>query len=183
MLLDKDVVDSSNVNRQLPALSSTIGQKKVDVMAARLHDINPQCDLTIVSDLYTPGSFASILPGKWSYIVDAIDDVPAKIDLITTCYEQHIPLISSMGTGNKLDPTKLAVADISKTSVCPLARSIRQKLRKKGITKGVEVVFSTEEPHKCSTGPVPASMAFVPGAAGLLIASHVVRNLISDFGG
>lgn len=177
-IIDKDVVDSSNCNRQLPALSSTIGQSKAKVMEERLKDINPDCNLETVEGLYEVGKFKEILPGNWDYIIDAIDDVKAKIDLMVTCHKGNIPFISSMGTGNKLDPSKLQLADISKTSVCPLARNVRRLLRQEGITKGIEVVFSTEEPRKCSGGYTPASMVFVPASAGLLMASRVVRNLI-----
>lgn len=178
-IIDKDVVDSSNANRQLPALTSTIGQSKVSVMAARLRDINPQCHLETYEGLYEAGHFTECLPGEWDYIVDAIDDLKAKIDLIGTCYEENIPLISAMGTGNKLNPSLLKISDISKTSVCPLARNVRRELRQRGITKGVEVVFSTELPQKKSEGYTPASMVFVPASAGLLMASWVVRKLIS----
>ena len=178
-IIDGDTVEASNINRQLPALQSTIGQRKADIVAARLGDINPQCQLTVVSKFYTPGTFEDFLDGDYDYIVDAIDDVPAKLDIIKNCVARQLPLIIACGTGNKLNPSLLKIADISQTSVCPLARRLRSALRKEGITKGVTVVFSTEEPQKLTTGATPGSLVFVPASAGMLMASYVVQNIIT----
>ena len=177
-IIDGDTVEASNVNRQLPALSSTIGQSKVEVMVARLKDINPDCHLETLGEFYKTGDFDRFFGTGFDYVADAIDDVPAKVDIIANCFKAGIPIISAMGTGNKLDPTKLRIADISKTEVCPLARHVRRELRRQGIEKGIDVVFSTEEPFKHSEGKTPASMVFVPGSAGLLMASYIVRKII-----
>lgn len=176
--IDGDVVESSNVNRQLPALSSTIGHSKVEIMTRRLQDINPDCELEPIDAFYQTGDFPKFFTGSFAYVADAIDDVAAKVDIIASCRKREIPVISAMGTGNKLNPEKLQVADISKTHTCPLAKKVRHDLRSLGIEKGVDVVFSTEEPVKQSTGATPASMVFVPGSAGLLMASYIIRKII-----
>lgn len=178
IIIDGDTVDTSNVNRQLPALQSTVGQSKANVMAARIRDINPDCQLTAVEQFYEPGQFAAFFPANCDWIVDAIDDTAAKVDIIKECYGRQVNIISSCGTGNKMDPTLLKVADLSQTSVCPLARSLRSRLRKAGITSGVPVVYSTEPPRKLTEGATPGSMVFVPASAGLLLASYVVRQLL-----
>lgn len=177
-LVDADAVASSNINRQLPALNSTMGKLKTEVIAARIAEINPKCKLTLRSQFYEPGDFDSFFPQQLSFVADAIDSTASKIDLLTECYKRNIPVISSMGTGNKLDPSTLQVADISKTHTCPLAKSVRKRLRMAGIEKGVTVVFSTEAPVFASKEAVPGSMVFVPASAGLLIASYIVRKII-----
>lgn len=179
IIIDADKVDASNINRQLPALVSTVGRVKADVVAERIREINPECQLTVISKFYNPGDFEQFFQGKVDFVADAIDSTASKIDLLTECYNRQIPVISSMGTGNKLEPDKLTIADISKTHTCPLAKSIRKRLRQYNIEKGITVVFSTESPVYAAKEAVPGSMVFVPASAGLLMASYIVRNLIS----
>ncbi len=178
-IIDGDTFATSNINRQLSALVSTMGNKKTEVIAARIKDINPYCTVELVGEFYRPGSFFELFPGKFDFVADAIDDVPAKIDIISCCKQANIPIISSMGTGNKLDPTLLCVADISKTDTCPLARAVRKGLRQQGLTSGVKVVYSKEATTKLTKGSTPASMIFVPASAGLLIASEIIRALVN----
>ena len=177
-LVDADEVAPSNINRQLPALLSTMGQLKAEVVAARIRDINPKCKLTLQARFYEPGDFSEFFPAPVDFVADAIDSTASKIDLLVECYHRNIPVISSMGTGNKLDPSCLQVADISKTHTCPLAKSVRKRLRMQGIEKGIKVVFSTENPRYAHKEQVPGSMVFVPASAGLLIASQIVCSLI-----
>ena len=183
-LVDNDKVAESNLNRQIIALNSTIGQYKVDAFESRILDINPDCRVTKIQAFYLPENADSIDLSKYDYVVDCIDTVSAKIELAVRCNALGVPLISSMGTGNKLDPSLLKISDITKTSVCPLARVMRRELSKRGV-RHLKCVYSTEEPSKTtaegSEGKkrVPGSTAFVPGTAGLLIASVVVRDLIS----
>lgn len=187
LLVDSDEVSVTNINRQIIALNSTVGRKKVDVMKERILDINPQCKVEVRDCFFLPENEDTFDFSGFDYIVDAVDTVAAKISIIKKAKEAGIPVISSMGAGNKLDPVKFQVADISKTSVCPLARVMRQKLKKMGI-KGVKVVFSTEESVNADTGEVkgsagrtaPASCAFVPSVAGLIIAGEVVRELANS---
>lgn len=178
ILVDADVVASSNINRQLPALASTMGKLKTEVIAARIADINPQCKVTLRSSFYQPGDFDKFFPQQLDFVADAIDSTASKIDLLTECYNRKIPVISSMGTGNKLNPSALQIADISKTHTCPLAKSVRKRLRMAGIEKGITVVFSTENPVYATKAEVPGSMVFVPASSGLLIASYIVRRII-----
>lgn len=178
-LVDADTVASSNINRQLPALQSTMGRRKTEVIAARIADINPDCRVTLRSSFYEPGNFNAFFPEKIDYVADAIDSTASKIDLLKECYRRSIPVISSMGTGNKLDPGCLSVTDISKTHTCPLAKSVRRRLRQEGIERGITVVFSTEQPVRSKQADVPGSMVFVPASSGLLIASYIVRQLIA----
>lgn len=178
ILIDADRVEASNINRQLPALISTMGQKKTDVVKNRILDINPECDIVTYSEFYQPGDFEKFFCCKIDFLADAIDSTASKIDLLVECSKRNIPVISSMGTGNKLDPEKLTIADISKTHTCPLAKSVRKKLKQQGIEKGISVVFSAENPVYASKESVPGSMVFVPASAGLLIASHIVRRII-----
>lgn len=178
LLVDADAVESSNINRQLPALQSTMGRKKTEVLAARIADINPECHVETRSEFYHPGDFDRFFAGKLDYLADAIDSTTSKIDLLQECWHRQIPVISSMGTGNKLAPEKLEIADISKTHTCPLAKSVRKRLRQYHIEKGITVVFSSEQPVYASKEAVPGSMVFVPASAGLMIASYIVRNLI-----
>lgn len=183
-LIDKDEVSVSNLNRQIIALRSTVGRPKVDVMKERIADIDPDCVVRTYQMLYLPETAEQFDFTQYDYVVDAIDTVAAKIDLILKAKAAGVPVICSMGTGNKLDPTQLEVADISKTSVCPLAKAVRTQLKKKGVEKGVKVVFSKELPTKPSEefqsaegARTPASVAFVPPAAGLIIAGEVIKDL------
>ena len=182
-LIDNDEVSLSNINRQIIALHSTIGKKKTEVMAARVKDINPDIAIKTYDLFYLPETADEIDFSAFDYVVDAIDTVSGKIEIIVRAKSQNIPVISSMGTGNKLNPYAFEVADIEKTSVCPLARVMRRELKKRGVT-GVKVVYSKEETlPPCAvdedTGKaIPASVAFVPSVAGLLIASEVIKDLI-----
>ena len=183
-LVDFDTVSVSNINRQIIALHSTVGKYKVDAMAERLKDINPDIKIHPLRTFFTAENKDEFDFRQYDYIVDAIDTVTSKIELIKCAKKFNVPIISSMGAGNKLDPTKFEVADISKTSVCPLARVIRQELKKRKI-KNVKVVFSKEEPLKPQksdeTSPkhqIPGSSAFCPSVMGLIIASEVVKDLI-----
>ncbi|MBR4296162.1 MAG: tRNA threonylcarbamoyladenosine dehydratase [Clostridia bacterium] len=179
-IFDNDIVSPSNLNRQIIALHSSIGKKKVDVMASRLLDINPELDIQVHDVFYSPENSASFPLDIYDYIADAIDSVPSKIELIKKATEAGIKIISSMGTGNKLDPSRLEISDISKTEYCPLAKTVRVALRKIGINH-LPVVFSREEPKKrggeSDSGHTPGSTAFVPAVAGLLIASKIVRDI------
>lgn len=182
-IVDNDCVSVSNINRQIIASSSTVGRSKVDVMKERLSDINPDVTVNCHSFFYLPENADLIDLSAYDYIVDAIDTVSAKIELAVRAQKDGIPIISSMGTGNKTDPTRLRVADLTKTTTCPLARVMRRELRSRGIDH-LKVVFSDEEASTplfadTKTGKkVPASTAFVPPVAGLLIAREVVLDLI-----
>lgn len=188
MLVDFDRLSISNINRQLLALEDTLGMLKTEVMAARISKINPQALVEQKPLKYTGGEEGILLDGL-DYILDAVDDVEAKVSLIKNCFALDIPVISSMGAGNKLDPAAFKVTDISKTSVCPLARAVRRRLKQEGIASGVKVVFSTEQPaqlqrplteaeeDKWQKKP-PGSISFVPPVAGYIMASVVVRDLL-----
>ena len=179
-LIDKDVVDESNINRQIIATYSTIGKNKVDVMRDRVLSINPDIIVNGKIMCVTPENLDEIEFNKFDYIVDAIDMVNSKIAIICKAHELNIPIISSMGTGNKVNPMGFVVTDINKTEMDPLAKVIRYQLRKAGIKK-LKVICSKEQPLKpLSEEKVPGSNAFVPSAAGLLIASEVVRDLTND---
>lgn len=185
MLVDSDCVSRSNLNRQIIALQSTIGQPKVEVMAARIKDINPNATVDARETFYLPENAESIDLACFDYIVDCVDTVSAKLSLACRAHALCIPMIASMGTGNKTDPAKLTVTDLSKTSVCPLARVMRRELKARSITH-MKVVYSTEEPRRPSEAlrseggkAIPASSPFVPPAAGLLIARTVVADLIA----
>ncbi len=176
-LVDCDVVDMTNLNRQIIALHSTVGQPKAEAAAARYRDINPDCALMARNDRYSAESRESFFQEPCDYILDAIDSVTDKIDLIVTARERGIPLISAMGAGNKLDPGRLQVADLAGTEICPLARVMRRELRRRGIVHQ-KVVYSTEPPRKSEDGErTPASSPWVPAAAGLLMAAEAVRDL------
>ena len=186
-IVDNDKVSMSNINRQIIALHSTVGRDKVEVLKERILDINPMCRVTCHKCFYLPENADSFSFEEYDYVVDAIDTVTAKIDVIMKCSALGIPVISSMGTGNKLDPSKLIVTDIYKTEMDPLAKVMRRELKKRGLKK-LKVVYSTEKPIKPMADPelikqghrpAPGSSSFVPPSAGLLIASEVVRNLIS----
>ena len=175
-LVDNDIVAESNLNRQLIALHSTIGQSKVEIAKARVLDICPECKVNTYKCFYLPEEAESFPFSEFDYIVDAIDTVKAKLSLVEEANKAGVPIISSMGTGNKLDPCRFEVSDISKTSVCPLAKVMRVELRKRGIHH-LKVVYSKEEPVNIDSR-TPASIAFVPSVAGLIIAGEVIKDLI-----
>lgn len=175
LLVDSDTVDITNINRQVVALSSTVGKPKVQVIKERILDINPEADVEIRETFYLPENAAEFDFSKYDYVVDAIDTVTAKINLIKSAKECGAAVISAMGAGNKLDPTGFKVADISKTKVCPLAKVMRYELKKRGI-KDVKVVYSEEDP--VLKQQVPASIAFVPSVVGMIMAGEVVKDLI-----
>ena len=176
-LVDKDVVDITNINRQLIATESSIGMKKTDACEKRLLQINPKLNLRKYDLFYLPETADKINLSEYDYIVDAIDNVTAKLELIKRAKTENVRIISSMGTGNKIHPEMLEIADISKTSVCPLARVIRRELRNKGINH-LTVVYSKEEPQNIDGDRTPASSTFVPISAGVLIASKVVQDIL-----
>ena len=176
ILIDNDIVDITNLNRQLHALHSTIGKYKVDLMKERILDINPRARVEVYREFYESNEKNKILDSSVNYIVDAIDSVKSKINLAKDAQELNIPIISSMGTGNKLDPTKFEISDISKTSVCPLARVMRKELKKIGIKK-YKVLYSREDPIK-SDEKNPGSISFVPSVAGLIISGEVIKDII-----
>ena len=201
-LVDHDQVSPTNVNRQIVALTSTLGQGKADVMAARVKDINPDCHVAALRCFFLPNTAHTVDLSAFDYIVDAVDTVTAKLLLIERAQEAGTPIVSCMGSANKLDPTALRVADIYETSICPLAKIIRKECRKRGI-RHLKVVYSTEpamqpspeaqqsyqedmrisNPNcidKFGRAGIPGSTAFVPPAAGLILASEVVRDLIHE---
>lgn len=182
LLIDNDVVSKSNINRQLCALQSTVGRYKVDVVAKRLLDINPDIIIEKRYDFVLPENISSFDFEGFDYVIDAIDTVSAKLAIAQSATEHGTPMISCMGTGNKLDPTALTVTDIAKTTVCPLARVMRRELKKRGITH-LPVVFSTEEPKQQinveGKKVPPASVAFVPSVAGLIAASEAIKSITS----
>lgn len=180
-VVDKDTVDITNINRQLYALHSTVGKPKAEVAKARILDINPECEITAIQKMYLPENSEEFNLSQYDYIIDAIDNVTAKIDLAVKAEQLGIPIISSMGTGNKLDSTAFKVSDIYKTSVCPLCRVMRTQLKKRGVKK-LKVVYSEEMP-KTDGERTPASISFVPPAAGLIIAGEVIRDIIQKESG
>lgn len=185
-LFDHDTVSLSNINRQILATHDTIGMKKVDAAKLRIHSINPNCTVHAHPVFYTPDTAGDFDFSVYDYIIDAIDTVTGKLCIIQNAMAANVPVISCMGTGNKLDASMLQVADISKTTVCPLARVMRKELRKRGINH-LKVVYSTEdaltpvgaEEEAAALGKrtIPGSTAFVPGAAGLMLAGEVIRDL------
>ncbi len=200
ILCDDDDVCLTNINRQIHATRRTVGKSKVEVMRDRIKEINPLAIVDIHPYLYNAESAEKIIPDTCDYVVDAIDMVSAKIDVVVRCNKSGIPIISSMGTGNKLNPAMLEVSDIHKTSMCPLARVMRKELKKRNVNK-LKVVYSKEEPispHKisgdCTTDcicpnkdrtcverrSIPGSVSFVPSVAGLIIASEIVKDIISE---
>lgn len=176
-IIDNDKVAESNLNRQIYALHSTIGQDKVEVAKKRILDINPDIKINTYKTFYTPETSSQFDFTQYDYIVDAIDTVSGKIELIIKAKKAGTPIISSMGAGNKMNPADFEVADIYKTSVCPLAKVMRQELKKRGIKK-LKVVYSKEPPIKQDGRRIPASNAFVPSVVGLIIASEVIKDLI-----
>ncbi|MBQ2676136.1 MAG: tRNA threonylcarbamoyladenosine dehydratase [Clostridia bacterium] len=186
VLIDNDTVSLTNINRQLIATHSTVGMDKVEVVKNRILDINPSADVTTHKTFYTADNADAFEYQSWDYIVDAIDTVSSKLILIEKAAEHKIPIISSMGTGNKLDPTKFEITDIFKTSVCPLARVMRYELKKRGIKK-LKVLYSTEQPltpdkadccEQTEKRQIPGSVSFVPSVAGLIIAGEVIKDFI-----
>lgn len=182
-LVDNDTIAPSNLNRQVVALHSTLGRSKVQVMAERLRDINPEVNVTYCEMFYLPENADAIDLSAFDYVVDAVDTVAAKLELITRASTLHVPIICAMGAGNKLDPGKILITDIFKTDTCPLARVIRTQCRKHGIRR-LKVAYSTE-PALTPANPqeegsrTPGSMSFVPSVMGLMMAGEVVRDLIS----
>ncbi|MBE6840058.1 MAG: tRNA threonylcarbamoyladenosine dehydratase [Ruminococcus sp.] len=180
-LIDNDTVNVTNINRQIIALQSTVGMLKTEAAKARILDINPNCNVTLHSCFYTGNEFPL---DEFDYIADAIDSVTSKLNLIENAIKLNIPIISSMGTGNKLDPTKLVVTDISKTEMCPLAKIVRTELRKRGINHHT-VVYSTEKPvaHKAISDEESGnrktigSVSYVPSVAGLIMAGRIINDI------
>ena len=185
ILVDNDTVSLTNLNRQIIATHKTIYKSKVEVAKERILEINPNAKVETYQEFFMPET-EGILDNTVSYIVDAVDTVTAKIELVLKANKLNIPIISSMGTGNKLDPTKFEVTDIYKTSVCPLAKVMRKELKARGIKK-LKIVYSKEEPIKpgksdeeTSKKQVPGSVSFVPSVAGLIIAGEVIKDLINE---
>ena len=184
-LIDSDRVSISNINRQIIATHDTVGEYKCDVMKSRILSINPDCDVTVHNIFFDESVKESFDFSKYDYVVDAIDSLGAKIELIASAKASETPIISAMGAGNKLDPTQFEVSDISKTQVCPLARAVRTSLKKRGIYN-LKVVYSKENPvvppvvSDGETRRVPASISFVPSSMGLIIAGEVIKDLIKD---
>lgn len=176
VLVDKDVVDETNLNRQIIATTKTIGKPKVEVEKERILEINPNAKVETYQEFFMPDTREDILSKDISYIVDCVDTVTAKIELVLRAKKLNIPIISSMGTGNKLDPCKFEVADIYKTSVCPLAKVMRKELKQRNI-ESLKVVYSREEPKQTTTPKIPASISFVPSVCGLIIAGEVVKDI------
>lgn len=192
ILVDKDEVDESNINRQIIATHDTVGKPKVEVAKERILSINPNAKVETYQEFFMPES-KEIFDSSASYVVDCVDTVTAKIEIISRAKKFDVPVISSMGTGNKLDPCKFEIADISKTSVCPLAKVMRKELKERNISD-VKVLYSKEEPikqeevieHVCKDGvctikkvkSVPGSISFVPSVAGLIIAGEVIKDII-----
>ena len=177
-LIDNDKVCLSNINRQIIATEDTLDKYKVDVMKERILSINPDAEVNVYKCFYLPENSGQFNFARYSYVADAIDTVTAKIELVMQAQKVGVPIISSMGTGNKLDPTRLEISDIYKTSICPLAKVMRRELRKRGVEK-LKVLYSKEEPIKVAEGrSAPGSVSFVPPAAGLIIAAEIVKDII-----
>lgn len=186
-LIDNDTVSITNINRQIIALHSTIGMPKVEVMKARILDINPSAEVNTHICFYTPETSGNFNFAEYDYVVDAIDTVTGKIEIVMQAQKSGVPVISSMGTGNKLNPAELEITDIYKTSVCPLARVMRYELKKRGV-KRLKVLYSKEKPlvpmdseelEGSVRRTVPGSTSFVPPVAGMIIASEVIKDLIN----
>lgn len=180
-IVDYDTIEITNINRQIIALHSTVGRKKAEVMEERIKDINPAAEVSAFTEKLTADNIERFQLNEYDYIIDAIDDVPAKLLLIKTADQLKIPIISSMGTGNKFDPSLFRIDDIKKTNTCPLAKIIRKETAKMGI-KHLKVLFSTEVPHREEVpddgSRSPSSISFVPSSAGLLIAAEVIKDLL-----
>lgn len=178
-LVDKDTVSVSNINRQIIATYDTVGLRKTEVMAARLRSVNPEIRVECRDCFFLPDTAEEFDFSEYDYVVDAVDTVTAKLELVKRAQEAGVPIISCMGTGNKLDPGRFEIADISKTSVCPLAKVMRRELKKRGISR-LKVLYSKEEPIKHEAGAVPGSISFVPPVAGLMIAGEVIKDLLRE---
>ncbi|BAD76856.1 hypothetical conserved protein [Geobacillus kaustophilus HTA426] len=194
VLVDRDNVDITNINRQIHALLSTIGRPKVELMKERIADINPACEVIALQMFYTEETYEQFFAYDLDFVIDASDTIVYKVHLMKQCLKRGIPIISSMGAANKMDPTRFRIADISKTHTDPIAKVIRAKLRKEGIHRGIPVVFSDEKPVKIredvrqvvgnDASPIrkakmpPSSNAFVPSVAGLIMASYVIHRLL-----
>ncbi|ASS98738.1 tRNA threonylcarbamoyladenosine dehydratase [Geobacillus thermocatenulatus] len=194
VLVDRDNVDITNINRQIHALLSTIGRPKVELMKERIADINPECEVIALQMFYTEETYEQFFAYDLDFVIDASDTIVYKVHLMKQCLERGIPIISSMGAANKMDPTRFRIADISETHTDPIAKVIRAKLRKEGIRRGIPVVFSDEKPVKIredvrqvvgnDASPIrkakmpPSSNAFVPSVAGLIMASYVMNRLL-----
>lgn len=182
ILIDYDIIDISNINRQIHATSKTLGRYKVEAMKERLLDINPKLDIIIYKEKYNHTTKEKLISQKYDYVIDAIDMVSSKIDLIVECKDRGIPIISSMGAGNKLNPTMFQVGDIYSTKICPLAKVMRKELRKRKIDN-LKVVWSEEVPKKVNLEEtdlrkaIPGSIGFVPSVAGLIIGSEVIKDI------
>ena len=185
-LIDNDTVSVSNINRQIIATDKTVGSYKTDVMKERILEINPEAEVTVSHCFFLPENRDEFEFGKYSYIADAVDTVTAKLELVVMANEYNVPIISSMGAGNKLDPAAFEVADIYKTSVCPLAKIMRRELKKRNISR-LKVVYSKEEPRTpvkkeeppegSSRRAIPGSIAFVPSVAGLIMAGEIIKDI------
>lgn len=186
-LVDMDSVAISNINRQMPALLSTVGRKKTEVMAERIRDINPDCQLTVLDTFISPDNIEQLLPADTNYVIDCIDSLNCKVALIATAYRLGIPVAASMGAGNKLDPQRIQLADIGKTQVDPLAREVRHRLKRLGIDSGILTVYS-DEPGRPPRPPEPSShgrpravngtISYMPPLFGLMLAGAVIQKLI-----
>ena len=185
-LIDFDDVCVTNINRQIHALDSTVGRSKVEVMAERCRAINPQADVVAIQKFYGAENSSELLVPQFDYVLDCIDSITAKLHLLQSCYQQELPIISSMGAANKLDPTQVQVADLENTKKCRLARIIRKELRKRGIEQGIKVVFSTEEfrPLNDSNAderkPLLGSSSYLPPIFGLTMAGEVIQALLEE---
>jgi len=185
-LIDHDTIDVTNINRQIHALTETVGAPKTQTMARRIHAINPACDVREIRAFYQPDEADAFFPEHYDYVLDAVDTVTAKIDLAVQCHQRSIPIIACMGAANKLDPSLFEVMDIYRTKGDPLARILRKKLKEHGVPR-LKVVCSRERPRKSEMGEarsdagrssIPASISFVPSVAGLIMAGAVVRDLL-----
>ncbi len=192
-LIDNDNVSITNINRQIIATHSTVDRNKVDVMRERMLDINPDVDITVHKCFFLPENAEQFDFKSYDYVVDAVDTVTAKIEIIMRCKAEDVPVISCMGAGNKLDPSRFKVADIYKTTMCPLAKVMRREMKKRGV-KNLKVVFSDEKPTRpigeatdgknegAPRKDIPGSIAFTPAVAGLVLASEVIKDLSNGFG-
>lgn len=180
VLVDMDRIEISNINRQLPALTSTIGEYKTEAVAQRIHDIDPSIQVSQFTCRFEPASSEDILSSGVDYVIDAIDSLPDKTHLIISCLEKGIPVVSSMGMANRLDPSMIRIGDIKETHVCPVARIIRKELRSRGIDAGVKVVYSIEKPVKPwedKQGTL-GSIIYLPGIAGYLLTSIIIEEIL-----
>lgn len=188
-LVDHDTVAVSNINRQLPALLSSVGRSKTEVMAERIRDIQPDCRLEVHTTFIDPDNVAGLLPADADHVVDCIDSLSCKVALIATAYRAGLPVAASMGAGNKLDVSRVRLADIAKTQVCPLAREVRHRLKRQGITRGILTVYS-DEPGRPPRPPEPTShgraravngtISYLPPLFGLMLAGAVVQRLLRE---